>query len=220
MAIEPVPKGKLRLMEAALKLNMTARSLTSLTIRELAREADLNPNTFYRHFKNLDDLGLFIIDHIEVKLRIPLREIRQKAAMEQVAVEPDTEINLQAQMQRTNVVLAETVRLFYDFVANHKEAFITGVCETNGASPILRKSMANIMQGFADDLFQDARDSLLAPQLDDKELAQLSNFIIHHQFQMSIKYIENPTKKAALIKQSYAELRIIVIGAVTQKQFN
>ena len=50
--------GKLKLVQAALRLITQSRSLTSLGLRELAREAGLNPNTFYRHFRNLDEFGL------------------------------------------------------------------------------------------------------------------------------------------------------------------
>ena len=38
--------GKRLLMDAALRLTSTSRSLSSLGLRELAREAGLNPNTF------------------------------------------------------------------------------------------------------------------------------------------------------------------------------
>ena len=48
--------GRERLIQAALRLASRTRSLTHLGIRELAREADLNPNTFYRHFGTIEDL--------------------------------------------------------------------------------------------------------------------------------------------------------------------
>ena len=54
-------QGKRLLMEAALKLNASTRSLNALSLRELAREAGLNPNTFYRHFKDFEELGMAII---------------------------------------------------------------------------------------------------------------------------------------------------------------
>ena len=65
--------GKRLLMEAALRLTSTSRSLSSLGLRELAREAGLNPNTFYRHFRDVDDLGLAVIRDISTQLREPLR---------------------------------------------------------------------------------------------------------------------------------------------------
>ena len=52
--------GKRQLMAAALRLSSTSRSLSNLGLRELAREAGLNPNTFYRHFRDVDDLGMEI----------------------------------------------------------------------------------------------------------------------------------------------------------------
>ena len=48
--------GKRKLIEAALRLTAGGRSFASLGLRELAREAELNPNTFYRHFDTLDRL--------------------------------------------------------------------------------------------------------------------------------------------------------------------
>ena len=72
--------GKRLLMEAALRLASSRRSLSSIGLRELAREAGLNPNTFYRHFADVDDLGLAIIRDIATQLRQPLRELRLEAA--------------------------------------------------------------------------------------------------------------------------------------------
>ena len=46
------------LLQAALALMGEGRSFTSLGIREIAREAGIVPNAFYRHFRNTDELGL------------------------------------------------------------------------------------------------------------------------------------------------------------------
>ncbi|MDF5872783.1 TetR family transcriptional regulator [Pseudomonas aeruginosa] len=56
--------GKRALLEAALRLGSSSRSLGAIGLRELAREAGLNPNTFYRHFRDIDDLGLTMIRDI------------------------------------------------------------------------------------------------------------------------------------------------------------
>ena len=54
--------GKTLLMEAALALVVRTRSLQALGIREIGREAGLNPNTFYRHFKNMEIRPLQVFD--------------------------------------------------------------------------------------------------------------------------------------------------------------
>ena len=55
------PPGKRALLDAAERLASSSRCLTSLGLRELAREAGLNPNTFYRHFRDMEDLGLQLL---------------------------------------------------------------------------------------------------------------------------------------------------------------
>ena len=50
------------LLQAALSLMGEGRSFTSLGIREIAREAGMVPNAFYRHFRNTDELGLALVE--------------------------------------------------------------------------------------------------------------------------------------------------------------
>ena len=80
-AFEPdVAPGKRKLIDAALRLTAGGRSLMTLGLRELAREAGLNPNTFYRHFETLDDIALEALDSVSRKLRPMLRRERWLAA--------------------------------------------------------------------------------------------------------------------------------------------
>jgi AcrR family transcriptional regulator len=50
------------LLQAALNLMGEGRSFTSLGLREIAREAGVVPNAFYRHFRNTDELGLVLVE--------------------------------------------------------------------------------------------------------------------------------------------------------------
>src|SRR5690242_10456677 len=75
-----VPNGKRRLIEAALRLGARGASLTSLGLRELAREAGLNHNTFYRHFRDLDELAAALTEEISSQLMAGLKEVRRNAA--------------------------------------------------------------------------------------------------------------------------------------------
>jgi AcrR family transcriptional regulator len=65
------------LLQAALDLMGEGRSFTSLGIREIAREAGMVPNAFYRHFRNTDELGLALVEEVGITLRRLLREARQ-----------------------------------------------------------------------------------------------------------------------------------------------
>ena len=50
------------LLAAALKLIGPHRSLSTLSLREVAREAGIAPNSFYRQFRDMDELAVALID--------------------------------------------------------------------------------------------------------------------------------------------------------------
>lgn len=50
------------LLMAALRLLGPHRSVSSLGLREVAREAEIAPNSFYRHFRDIDDLAVALIE--------------------------------------------------------------------------------------------------------------------------------------------------------------
>lgn len=56
-----------RLLAAALELSED-RSLSSLSLRETAREAGVVPTAFYRHFDDVESLGLALVDQSLEKL--------------------------------------------------------------------------------------------------------------------------------------------------------
>jgi AcrR family transcriptional regulator len=57
------------LLMAALRLIGPHRSVSSLGLREVAREADIAPNSFYRHFRDIDDLAVALIERSGESLR-------------------------------------------------------------------------------------------------------------------------------------------------------
>ncbi|AUM13533.1 TetR family transcriptional regulator [Ketobacter alkanivorans] len=191
-------QGKRLLMEAALKLNANTRSLNALSLRELAREAGLNPNTFYRHFKDFDELGMAIIEEMTKEIRQPLRALRRQAA--ESVVPPGTpqdswQENPQLNLAKSMQVNKATVKLFFDYVANNPNAFILGVRELHGASPVLRKALRKVMVDFAQDMADDIQDLNLLPELDPAILYDVSETVSREMFQLSMDYIEQPDKR-------------------------
>lgn len=64
------------LLDAALRL-LDQRAFASLSLREVAREAGIVPGGFYRHFQDMDELGLALVDESFRRLRHMLRDVRQ-----------------------------------------------------------------------------------------------------------------------------------------------
>lgn len=61
-------------MEAAFSQLSAERSFASLSLREVAREAGIAPTSFYRHFRDVDELGLTMVDESGLMLRQLMRQ--------------------------------------------------------------------------------------------------------------------------------------------------
>ncbi|NQD94719.1 TetR family transcriptional regulator [Pseudomonas sp. CrR25] len=203
--------GKRLLLDAALRLTSTSRSLSTLGLREMAREAGLNPNTFYRHFKDVDDLGLAVIRDVSSRLRQPLRELRREAALRAVQTRDGTWPKLLGiDLGRGRRVCHETVQLFFDFVGANPEAFILGVRELHGASPVLRAALSEVMDAFGADMAEDILEfNLLPGSVEPAAVLQVSNLISRNLFQLSLDYLGQPERQAAI--RALAEEQIVML---------
>ena len=75
------------IIAAALKLLGPTRSVSTLSLREVAREAGIAPNSFYRHFRDLDELAVALIDLAGESLRQIIGEARQRATSKHSVVQ-------------------------------------------------------------------------------------------------------------------------------------
>ncbi len=82
MALPPGPreekkqKTRQALLDAALLLLDGEQSFASLSLREVTREAGIVPTAFYRHFQDMDELGLALVDESFHMLRQMVRAAR------------------------------------------------------------------------------------------------------------------------------------------------
>jgi AcrR family transcriptional regulator len=79
------------IIAAALKLLGPNRSVSTLSLREVAREAGIAPNSIYRHFRDLDELAVALIDLAGQSLRQIIGEARQRATSEESVVQGCTD---------------------------------------------------------------------------------------------------------------------------------
>jgi AcrR family transcriptional regulator len=84
------------LMDAAVRLVDANRSVSSLSLREIAREAGIAPNSFYRHFRDVDELAVAIIDRAGRGLRGTIREARKRLENDRGGVSSSVEVFMEA----------------------------------------------------------------------------------------------------------------------------
>lgn len=80
---------------AALALLEPHRSVSSLSLREVARQAGIAPNSFYRQFRDMDELALALIDRAGSSLREVIGAARQRALTQRSVVRASVEVFMQ-----------------------------------------------------------------------------------------------------------------------------
>lgn len=98
------------IMSAAIKLLGPNRSLSSLSLREVARAAGIAPNSFYRHFRDMDELAVALIERAGETLRTVIGEARNRATTAPSIIRSSIEAfmeQLDAEEQLLHVLLCE-----------------------------------------------------------------------------------------------------------------
>ncbi|VEA43788.1 TetR family transcriptional regulator [Salmonella enterica subsp. enterica] len=115
MGVRAQQKEKTRrsLVEAAFSQLSAERSFASLSLREVAREAGIAPTSFYRHFRDVDELGLTMVDESGLMLRQLMRQARQRIA-------------------KGGSVIRTSVSTFMEFIGNNPNAFRLLLRERSG----------------------------------------------------------------------------------------
>lgn len=132
-----------RLLAAAHAL-LAEQGFTSLSLREVTRHAGVVPAAFYRHFENLDALGLALVEESFANLNGALRAARARGGD-----------------GLTTATSAEALRLL-GYARDNSVHFRFVVRERFGGSATIRAAIARAMERFEGDLALDlARDPAL-----------------------------------------------------------
>jgi len=195
LAAQALPAGKRKLIDAALRLTAGGRSFASLGLRELAREAGLNPNTFYRHFDTLDDLAREAVDSVSRRLRPMLRRERWLAAHDEPHSVP----------RRACVA-------FFLFAVDNREAFLSALAEYHGTSPALREAVRATLHAVSAEMADDVVQLQLMPTLARDVVDEVCTQVVLQLFHLSAEYLDaDSARREALV--AYAERFIVRLFA-------
>ena len=204
------PPGKRALLDAAERLAASSRCLTSLGLRELAREAGLNPNTFYRHFRDMEDLGLQLLRQSKDELRAALRALRREAAD---AVEKGAG---EAGVSKGRAVCRQTLRLYFDYVHANRARVLIALRELHGPSPVLRLELQRQMDEFADDMAQDIQElGLMPPQVSALQVRRIAGMVNRNMLFQSLDYLGEPARRSEILALAEDQVMMLFTGAVS-----
>lgn len=175
--------GKLKLVQAALRLVTETRSLTSLGLRELAREAGLNPNTFYRHFRNLDEFGLQVLGYLAGDMKAAVRELRRMA-------------------RTSDQASHDTVAYVYGYFLSHPAAVTLAVRELHGSSPLLRQALKAQLDASAREMAEDIIERKLVPSVAPATIHEISGMTIRYILFRAMDYIDAPEQRERIQRET------------------
>jgi AcrR family transcriptional regulator len=128
------------IVEAAFSLLDEQRSLSSISLREVARAAGIAPTSFYRHFKDIDELGLTLVDEGGLALRQLMRQARLRIAS-------------------GGGVINTSVNTFMEFISANSNVFRLLLREHSGTSLAFRAAVHREIQHFIVELTDYTREN-------------------------------------------------------------
>ncbi len=156
--LEQKQQTRRALMEAARNLMDSGRGFGSLSLREVTRLAGIVPTGFYRHFRDMDELGMALVAEVGETFRATLSEVRRN------------------EFELGGMIEAST-RIFINAVTTNRGQFLFLAREQYGGSLAVRQALGELRRRITDDLSRDLKLMQRLPNLDDRALDVLADRI-------------------------------------------
>ncbi|QBF24938.1 HTH-type transcriptional repressor FabR [Pseudomonas tructae] len=186
------------LLDAARHLMESGRGFGSISLREVAKTAGIVPTGFYRHFVDMDELGLVLVNEVGETFRQTIRLVRQN------------EFELGG-------ITDASVRIFLDVVAANRAQFLFLAREQYGGSQPVRQAIGDLRQGISSDLATDLARMPRWQHLDAAALAVMADLVVKTVFATLPELIDEPSANAAesisAQEKITQQLRFIFVGA-------
>jgi AcrR family transcriptional regulator len=174
------------------------RSFTGLGLREVTREAGVVPTAFYRHFRDMDELGLALVEEGGTTLRRLLREVRREG-------------------MPVSDVIRNSVRVYKSYLEEHPRQFLVIASERSGGSPVIRTAVRREVDHFAKEMAQDLRALNYLTHLSMEVLELICGLVVKIMLSAVGDILDlppnRPSAEAQLIEDLVRQLRLVFLGA-------
>jgi len=186
------------LLEAVLELMNRDKSFDAISLREVTREVGITPAAFYRHFPDMDSLGLELVSTSFRTLREMLKTVRVNPAPEQNVVRRSVE---------TFVTYVRAQRRHFQFIA--RERF--------GGVAALREEIDHELTLLVSELATDLARYPNASKWTNEDLQVLANLMIGAMIRIVEQLLmarRRGEDDAEWIDMGEKQLRLVVLGAL------
>ena len=185
-----------KLLDSALTL-VGERGFAALSLRELTREVGITPAAFYRHFANLDQLGLVLVEESFGALGSMLREARAEQTPPEHLIEASIDVLVRH---------VDAQRDHFRFLAR----------ELAGGDSTLRPSIRKELQLFRSELAVDLARLPFVREWPTDDLYVLADLIVKTMVSTVQDLLDvpadKPEEKRLVATRARKQLTLVVLG--------
>ncbi|MFZ5722513.1 MAG: HTH-type transcriptional repressor FabR [Pseudomonadota bacterium] len=195
---EKKQKTRQTLLDAALHLLDGEQSFASLSLREVTREAGIVPTAFYRHFQDMDELGLALVDESFHTLRQMMRAARSGQIP-------------------TEQMIRRSVAVFVAHVRAHARYFQFLLRERAGGRSALRNAIRTEVRLFVSELATDLARFPALNRWPTEDLQMMAGLIVGTMMNAVMDILDlpagRPEDEREMARLLEKQLRLILLGA-------
>jgi AcrR family transcriptional regulator len=182
------------LLDAALDLLEGGRSFGSLSLREITRAVGVVPAAFYRHFPDVAELGLALVDESMTSLRRMIREARE------TPLDPERIIRRSVE---TLVRHVHANRRHFRFISR----------EMHGGVPVLRERIRREIHAFTSELALDLGRLPFLNRWSAADLQMIAALMVNAMVSIAEEILEAPPgAEDEVIRVAEKQLLLISLG--------
>ncbi len=184
-----------KLIDAALRLG-AERGFGAVSLREVAKEAEITPTAFYRHFHDMEELSLALVDELGLSLRQLLRDARKN-------------------FDGSGSAVRVSVESFVRYVSENPNLFRLLQGERQGASSAFRKALFAEIGRFVEEMTDDLDRISIALKQPLRNPSLAAETIVAVAFTMGGEAIEMPRhRRPELVERIIQAVKIILRGSL------
>ena len=185
-------KTRRAIIDAAFAQLSPDKGFSSLSLREVARAAGIAPTSFYRHFADMDELGLTLVDEAGLMLRQLLRQARNR-------------------IEKNGIVIRTSIETFMEFVVGNSNVFRLLLRERSGTSAAFRRAVAREIQHFCAELADYLRKETACPDEYAQMQAEAMVTLVFHAGADALD--ASPETRIQITLRTIVQLRWLAHGA-------
>lgn len=198
MATRAEKKARTRnaLIDSVLSIIGVGANFASISLREVAKTAGVVPTSFYRHFGDMEELGLAMVDELGLNLRRLMRgSFDASASLDQM--------------------IAHCIEVYVEYVMNNANLIEFMNQSRTGGTPALQDAIRNELRFVGSRIATEL--SLVLPNLKSNEREIVAGTIITVLLETTTELLSLPEGNDALLDElkenAGDQMQVIMLGA-------